>query len=48
MTFKQKKQTRATKAREKGLEKLALTIYDQKLEHSIDKEAEKYLNELEA
>ena len=43
--FKQKKQTRATKAREKGLEKLALTIYDQKLEHSIDKEAEKYLNE---
>ena len=37
--FKQKKSTRASKAREKGLEKLAYTIYDQKLDHSIDKEA---------
>ena len=43
--YKQKKQTRATKAREKGLEKLAFTIYDQKLDHSIDKEAELYLND---
>ena len=43
--FKQKKQTRATKAREKGLEPLALTIYDQKLDHSIEKESQKYLND---
>lgn len=43
--FKQKKQTRASKAREKGLEKLAYTIYDQKLDHSIDKEAKQYLND---
>ena len=43
--FKQKKSTRASKAREKGLEKLAYTIYDQKLDHTIDKEAEKYLND---
>ena len=43
--YKQKKTTRAGKAREKGLEKLAYTIYDQKLDHSIDSEAEKYLNE---
>ena len=43
--YKQKKQTRATKAREKGLEKLAYDIYDQKLDHSIEKEAEKYLND---
>lgn len=43
--YKQKKSTRATKAREKGLEKLAYTIYDQKLNHSIEKEAEKYLND---
>lgn len=43
--YKPKKQTRATKAREKGLEKLAFTIYDQKLDHSIDIEAEKYLND---
>lgn len=43
--FKQKKQTRATKAREKGLEPLALTIYSQDLDHSIDKEAKKYLND---
>lgn len=43
--YKQKKQTRATKAREKGLEKLAYTIYDQRLEHSIDKEAQQYLND---
>ena len=44
--FKQKKSTRASKAREKGLEKLAYTIYDQKLDHSIDREAEKYLNDM--
>lgn len=43
--YKPKKQTRASKAREKGLEKLAFSIYDQKLDHSIDEEAEKYLNE---
>ncbi|MBQ6218795.1 MAG: RNA-binding transcriptional accessory protein [Methanosphaera sp.] len=43
--YKQKKQTRATKAREKGLEKLALTIYDQKLDYPIEKEAKKYLND---
>ena len=36
--YKQKKQTRASKARDKGLEKLAYTIYDQKLDHSIDKD----------
>lgn len=43
--YKQKKTTRASKAREKGLEPLALTILDQKLEHSINKEAKKYLND---
>ena len=43
--FKQKKQTRATKARDKGLEPLALTIYDQQLTHSIDEEAQKYLTD---
>lgn len=43
--YKQKKQTRATKAREKGLEPLAYAIYDQKLEHSIDEEAKKYLSD---
>ncbi|MBO7719750.1 MAG: RNA-binding transcriptional accessory protein [Methanosphaera sp.] len=43
--YKQKKQTRATKARQKGLEPLALAIYDQQLTHSIDKEAQKYLND---
>lgn len=43
--YKQKKTTRASKAREKGLEKLALTIYDQKLDCSIDEEAKKYLND---
>ncbi len=43
--YKQKKTTRASKAREKGLEKLAYTIYDQKMDHSIDEEAEKYLND---
>ncbi len=43
--YKPKKQTRATKAREKGLEPLALTIYDQKLDHSIETEAEQYLND---
>ena len=43
--YKQKKQTRASKARDKGLEKLAYTIYDQKLDHSIDKEAQNYIND---
>ena len=43
--FKQKKQTRATKARDKGLEPLAISIYDQQLTHSIDKEAKKYLTD---
>lgn len=43
--YKQKKTTRASKAREKGLEQLALDIYDQKLDHSIDKEAEKYITD---
>ena len=43
--YKQKKQTRATKARDKGLEPLALAIYDQKLNHTIEIEAEKYLND---
>ena len=40
--YKQKKTTRAGKAREKGLEPLALTILDQKMDHPIDEEAEKY------
>ena len=43
--YKAKKQTKASKAREKGLEKLAYTIYDQNLEHSIDEEAKLYLND---
>ncbi|RAP50730.1 MAG: RNA-binding transcriptional accessory protein [Methanosphaera sp. rholeuAM74] len=43
--YKTKKQTRASKARDKGLEPLALTIYDQQLDHSIEKEASKYLND---
>lgn len=43
--YKAKKQTRASKAREKGLEKLAYIIYDQNLEHSIDEEAKLYLND---
>ncbi|OED29820.1 hypothetical protein NL43_06420 [Methanosphaera sp. WGK6] len=43
--YKQRKTTRASKARDKGLEPLALVIYDQKLDHSIEVEAEKYLND---
>lgn len=43
--YKQKKATRAQKARDKGLEQLALTIYDQRLNHSIEEEAKKYLND---
>ena len=43
--YKQKKTTRASKAREKGLEKLALTIYDQKMDCSIDTEAQKYITD---
>lgn len=43
--YKQKKTTRAAKARENGLEKLALTIYDQKMDCSIDTEAQKYITD---
>ena len=43
--YKQKKTTRAAKAREKGFEKLALTIYDQKMDCSIDTEAQKYITD---
>lgn len=43
--YKQKKTTRAAKAREKDLEKLALTIYDQKMDCSIDTEAQKYITD---
>lgn len=43
--YKQKKTTLASKAREKGLEPLALSIYAQKLDHSIEEESEKYLND---
>lgn len=43
--YKQKKTTRAAKAREKGLEKLALTIYDQKMDCSINTEAQKYITD---
>lgn len=42
--FKSKKRTRATIAREKGLEKLANTILKQEINESIYKIAEKYIN----
>ena len=41
--FKSKKRTRATIAREKGLEKLANTILKQEINESIYKIAEKYI-----
>ena len=43
--FKSKKQTRATKARENGLEPLAEIILKQKIRQSVKKIAEKYVNE---
>lgn len=42
--FKSKKRTKATIAREKGLEKLANTILKQEINESIYKIAEKYIN----
>ncbi|WP_303235978.1 Tex family protein [Methanosphaera cuniculi] len=43
--YKPKKKTLASKARELGLEPLAITIYDQTLTHSIEEEAEKYITD---
>ena len=43
--YKSKKQTRATKAKEKGLEPLAKSILDQEVRKPIKKIAEKYVNE---
>jgi len=43
--FRPKKRTRATIAKEKGLEPLAQLIFEQKFEGNIEKEAEKYINE---
>lgn len=43
--YKSKKQTRATKAREKGLEPLAQVILRQEVKESISKIAKKYLND---
>ena len=43
--FKSKKQTRATKARENGLEPLAEIILKQEIRQSVKKIAEKYVNE---
>lgn len=43
--YKQKKRTRATIAKEKGLEPLALIIFEQKEKVDIESEAEKYINE---
>lgn len=42
--YKQKKRTRATIAKEKGLEGLAMWIRLQHADHSVEKEAEKYLD----
>ena len=42
--FKQKKRTRATIAKEKGLEALAMSILNEKIEN-IQSEAKKYINE---
>ena len=45
LPFKQKKRTRAQKAREKGLEPLSTTILWQKdIKGSVEKEASKYIN----
>ena len=43
--YKQKRRTRATVAKEKGLEGLANIIYLQMTEQSVEKEAEAYLSE---
>ncbi|WP_296857557.1 Tex family protein [uncultured Methanobrevibacter sp.] len=43
--YKSKKQTRATKAKENGLEPLAQIILKQEIKENIKKIAEKYLNE---
>ena len=43
--FKSKKQTRATKARENGLEPLAEIILKQEIRQSVKKIAEKYVND---
>ena len=43
--FKSKKQTRATKARDKGLEPLAQTILKQNVNQSVKKIAKKYVTE---
>lgn len=43
--FKQKKQTRATKAKEKGLEPLALAILSGEIEGKLSEFAEKYLDD---
>ena len=43
--FKSKKQTRATKARDNGLEPLALIILKQEVEESVKKIAKNYINE---
>ncbi len=43
--YKQKKRTRATIAKEKGLEPLALVIYNQEEKHDLIKLAEEYINE---
>jgi len=44
--YKSKKQTRATKAKENGLEPLAQIILKQEIKENIKKIAEKYLNEI--
>jgi uncharacterized protein len=43
--FKNKKQTRATKARDKGLEPLADVILKQNVKESVEKIAKKYVND---
>lgn len=43
--YKQKKRTRATIAKEKGLEPLALIIYNQEEKHDLIKLVEEYINE---
>ncbi|SDM94278.1 Tex family protein [Lachnospira pectinoschiza] len=45
--YKQKRRTRATQAKEKGLEPLATFIYEQKASHSVEEEAANYLSEEE-
>ncbi len=42
--YRPKRRTRATIAKEKGLEPLAMTIRLQKLDHSLEEEAAKYVN----